>query len=150
MAWTIEWIRDAELDPAEVFRCYVDPSTWGAWGHTTRWARGTSPVVAGAVVHVKASYGSVYAVRIRRIVTGASVVCQVHTIGLDVVSTFEVVPTDAGCRLRHRLDVSGPLSRVLAVLRYERIYHWLLSRETRRLVEFARSARDGRAAAALT
>jgi hypothetical protein len=142
VAWSIESVRDANLSAVDVFRLYADPSTWGSWGHNTRWARADGPIVEGAIVHVKAGYGKVYPVRIRRLVVDRSIECEVRPAGLVVVNSYEVQPTPDGVRIRHRIEVSGRLARLLNLLFLDKLYTRLLSKETRRLVELAARRRD--------
>ena len=70
MTWMIESVREANVATADVFRLYVDPSTWSEWGHNAKWARADGPLVEGGTVQVKAGYGKVYPCRIRRLVAG--------------------------------------------------------------------------------
>ena len=142
MSWSIESVREANLGPSDVFRLYADPSTWGSWGHNTRWARAEGPVVEGATVHVKAGYGKVYPVLIRRLVVDRYIECEVRPAGLVVVNTYDVQPTPNGVRVRHGIEVSGRLARLLNLLFLDKLYSRLLSKETRRLVELAAMRRD--------
>lgn len=140
MAWSIESVREANLTPTDIFRLYADPTTWGSWGHNTRWARANGPVVEGATVHVKAGYGTVYPVLIRRLVVDRYIECEVHPPGMVVVNTYEVQPIADGVRIRHTIEVSGRLAGVTKLIQLDRLYTRLLAKETRRLVELA--ARD--------
>jgi Polyketide cyclase / dehydrase and lipid transport len=143
LQWSIESVREAALTPAEIFRFYVDPSTWGEWGHNTRWARADGPVVKGAHVDVKAGYGRVWPVLIRELVSDRYVECEVRPPGMLVVNRYEVQPVDGGVRLRHGIEVSGPLARVTKLLRFDRLYRRLLAKEIRRLIELATAERRG-------
>ena len=49
MSWSMTSIRDAKVDAADVYRFYADPTTWGDWGHNTKWGRPTGPVEPGAI-----------------------------------------------------------------------------------------------------
>lgn len=62
MTWSVEHVRVAKVQPDEVFRSYIDPSTWPRWGHNTRWARLEGPYVEGATVLVRAGYEKVWPV----------------------------------------------------------------------------------------
>jgi hypothetical protein len=66
VSWTIESVREADVEPAAVFALYADPATWSRWGHNARWARADGPLVEGGTVDVRAGYGSVYHCLIRR------------------------------------------------------------------------------------
>jgi hypothetical protein len=146
VAWSIESVRDANLSAVDVFRLYSDPSTWGSWGHNTRWARADGPVVEGSIVYVKAGYGKVYPVRIRRMVADRYIECEVRPVGLVVVNTYEVQPTAQGVRIRHGIEVSGRIARLLNLLFLDKLYTRLLAKETRRLVELAAVRGDSPAA----
>ena len=137
MAWSIESVREAALSPSEVFRFYADPSTWGRWGHNTRWARADGPVVEGGIVHVKAGYGAVYAVRVVKVVPDRLIVCEVRPVGLLVTNSYEVEPSGAGVRIRHTIQVAGRLAGLLRVFQMPWFYRRLLAREIRRLVALA-------------
>jgi hypothetical protein len=137
MRWAIEATRTTDLQPSEIFAFYADPTTWGAWGHNTRWARSDDPVVAGATVEVKAGYGTVYRVRVREVVPDRRVVCEVRPVGMTVVNTYEVEPSAGGSRIRHAIEVSGPLARPTKLLRFDALYTRWLRREIRSLVELA-------------
>jgi hypothetical protein len=141
MTWSIESVREAELSPAEVFRFYADPETWGSWGHNTKWAKATGPLVEGGTVDVKAGYGRVYPVLIRRLQTDRFIECEVRPPGMTVVNGYEVVPAGAGVRLRHTIAVSGRFAGVAKLLQFDKLYTRLLEKETRRLVELALAAR---------
>lgn len=146
MSWSMHNTREARLAPGDVFRFYVDPSTWGRWGHNTVAARGPSPVKAGDTVHVMAGYRREWPVLIRQVVPDNVVVCEVRPPGVVIVSTYEVTPTPDGVRLRHEMEVSGRLSRAYRLLKP--LYVRLLAKETRRLVELA--SRDRGAGAVAT
>ena len=134
MAFSIESTREASVRPEEVYRFYIDPTTWGRWGHNTRWARSDGPLSEGSVVHVKAGYGAVYAVGILRLVPDRLIVCKVKPRGLLITSSFEVTPTDAGAMLRHTLEVGGRFAGLTSHLGFPWLYRRLLAKETRRLV----------------
>ena len=140
MSWSMESVREAALTPAEIFSLYVDPSTWGDWGHNTRWARADGPVVEGSTVHVKAGYGKVYAVLIRRVIPDRYVGCEVRPRGMVLTNSFSVEPAPRGVRIRHEIQVSGAIAPLVRVL-LKRLYTRSLAKETRRLVEVATARR---------
>ena len=53
MSWSMESTHESAVAPAEVFRYYADPATWGQWAHNTAWGRGILPLEAGAKVEVR-------------------------------------------------------------------------------------------------
>ena len=134
MSWSIESVRDVQRRPAEVYRFYVEPETWGRWGHNTRWARADGPLAEGSVVHVKAGYGAVYPVRVLRLEPDRLIVCEVKPRGLLITSSFEVTPIDPGARLRHTIEVGGRFAGLTRLLGFPWLYRRLLAKETRRLV----------------
>ena len=137
MSWSIESVHEAALTPSQIFRFYTDPSTWGSWGHNTRWARSIGPVVEGAIVEVKAGYGTVYAVRVVRVEPDRLVVCEVRPVGMLVTNTYEVAPTPAGVRIRHAIEVDGKVAGLTRLLQFPRLYRRLLDKEIHRLVALA-------------
>ncbi len=134
MSWSIENVREAPVQPEEVYGFYIDPSTWGRWGHNTRWARADGPITVGSIVHVKAGYGAVYPVRVLQLEPDRLIVCEVKPRGLLITSSFEVTPVDAGARLRHTIEVGGRFAGVARLLGFAWLYRRLLAKETRRLV----------------
>ena len=134
MSFSIESVREAPASPDAVYRFYIDPSTWGRWGHNTRWARAEGPVAEGSIVHVKAGYGAVYPVRVLRLVPGRLIVCEVKPRGLLVTNSYEVTSAGAGARLRHTIEVEGRIAGLLPRLGFKWLYRRLLAKETRRLV----------------
>jgi Polyketide cyclase / dehydrase and lipid transport len=137
VSWSIESVHEAALTPSQIFRFYIDPSTWGSWGHNTRWARSIGPVVEGAIVEVKAGYGTVYAVRVVRVEPDRLVVCEVRPAGMLVTNTYEVAPSPAGVRIRHAIEVDGKVAGLTRLLQFPRLYRRLLDKEIRRLVALA-------------
>ena len=136
MPWAIESTRHTTATPAEIFRYYAEPSTWGDWGHNTRWARADGPVGEGSIVRVKAGYGAVYPVLVRRFVPGTVVECEVRPRGLLVVNRYLVEPAQGGARVRHEIEVAGRFEGFTRVL-LRGLYRRLLGKETRKLVALA-------------
>ena len=135
----IETVRDAVVAPADVFRLYADPSTWSEWGHNAKWARANGPLVEGGTVDVKAGYGKVYPCRIRRLVTGRALELEARPPFMSVIQTYEVEPTVQGARIRHALEISGPLAGVTKLVRLNRVYQGWLDKEVERLIQMAGS-----------
>ena len=140
MTWAMVSEIDADVVPDDVFRLYTDPSTWGDWAHNTRWGRARGEFRPGGHVDVRvASYPFTYDVVIREVVDGRRVVCQVDPIGVHIVSTYDVAPDGGGARLRHTIEISGPLERLYRFL--EGTYTKMLQEETRRVAALAVPAR---------
>lgn len=142
--WTISSSAQASVPPEAIFALYVDPSTWGSWGHNTRWARarGPVPVVEGSIVDVKAGYGKVYPVLMRRVVENRYVECEIRPPGMLVEATFAVEPADGGSRVEHTISVSGAFSGITKLIRLDRLYTRLLRKEVRRMIELAKERSD--------
>jgi hypothetical protein len=134
----IESVRDAVVAPADVFRLYIDPSTWSHWGHNATWARANGPLVEGGTVDVRAGYGKVYPCRIRRLVAGRALELEVRPPLMTVINTYEVEPTMEGAHIRHALEVSGPLAGITRLIRLDRVYQGWLDKEVGKLIEMAR------------
>jgi hypothetical protein len=113
VAFTIETVLEAEVDPAAVFALYADPSTWSRWGHNATWARAGGPLAEGGTVDVRANYGTVYHCRIRRLELDRALELVVKPAGLTIINIYEVSPTGRGSRIRHAFDVSGPISSIV-------------------------------------
>ena len=135
----IETLRDAAVAPADVFRLYVNPSTWSEWGHNAKWARADGPLVEGGTVDVKAGYGKVYPCRIRRLVAGRALELEARPPFMSVIQTYEVEPTAEGAHIRHALEISGPLAGVTRLVRLNRVYQGWLDQEVERLILMAGS-----------
>jgi hypothetical protein len=139
MSWAIEASAEAPLSPEEIFAFYLEPSTWGSWGHNTKWARARGPVVVGATVDVKAGYGTVYPVLVRSLEPDRFIECEVHPPGMVVVNRYAVEPSERGARLRHSIEVSGRLARITKALQFDKLYTSLLRKEIRRLIALAQA-----------
>src|SRR4029079_9567071 len=141
MSWSMTSIRDAHVHAADVFRFYADPTTWGEWGHNTKWGRPTGPVEPGAIVEVRvANYPHTYHVRIRDVQDGRRIVCEVKPVGVTIVSTYDVTPIEGGSRVTHTIEGSGRLERPYRLL--EGQYTRMLEEETRRLAELVGHERE--------
>ena len=110
MSWTIESVRDADVAPDAVFALYADPDTWSRWGHNAFWAQTDGPLEEGGTVRVRAGYGTVYRCLIRRFEPGRALELVVRPAGLTIINVYEVGPLADGCRIRHALEVSGPIA----------------------------------------
>ena len=125
------------MTPADVFRLYTDPATWSQWGHNATWARADGPLVEGATVHVRAGYGRVYECDIRRLVPDRVLELEARPPLIRVIQTYEVGPAPGGVRIRHALEISGPLSGPMRLFRVDRVYQGWLDEEVGRLIELA-------------
>jgi len=138
MAWTIEAVRDADVEPAAVWRLYADPPTWSRWGHNSTWARAEGPLVLGGTVDVRANYGTVYHCRIRRFEEGHALELVVKPAGLTIINVYEVWPTDGGSHVRHAFEVSGPLARPTRWIGLHRLYRRQLAEEVEAVIALAK------------
>ena len=139
MGWSIEAVREAAVDPQDVFALYADPTTWSSWGHNARWARSDAPLEEGGTIEVQANYRAVYRCRIRKLVRGRALELEVRPVGLQIVNVYEVEPTDRGSRVRHALEVEGRLARPVRWIGLGRLYRRLLEREVSAVIELARA-----------
>ena len=134
MTWSMTSVLDANVAPTDVYRYYADPTTWGDWGHNTKWGRPVGPVTPGATVEVRvANYPHTYHVKVREVQEGRRIVCEVRPVGVTIVSTYDVTPIEGGSRLHHTIEISGRLERPYRLL--EGQYTRMLQDETRRLAE---------------
>jgi hypothetical protein len=113
LPWTIESVRDADVSADEVFALYADPDTWSRWGHNATWAQADGPLEEGGVVRVRAGYGTVYRCLIRRWEPGRALELVVRPVGLSIVNVYQVRPVADRCRVRHALEISGPLAALV-------------------------------------
>ena len=143
MGYTIEATREAALDPAAVFALYMDPSTWSVWGHNVRWARSEGPLVEGGTVDVRPKYPVTYHGRIMRLVPDRLMRIEVRPVGMTITNVYEIEPTDGGSRIRHALEMSGPLSEPIRWLGGARLYRSSLDDEIRHCIEFAQARSTG-------
>jgi Polyketide cyclase / dehydrase and lipid transport len=135
--WTISSSALAPVPPEAIYAFYLEPSTWGSWGHNTRWARARGPVVEGSIVDVKAGYGKVYPVLMRRMIPDRYVECEVHPPGMLVETTFSAEPADGGSRVEHTITVSGTFSGITKLIGLDRLYTRLLEKEISKLTALA-------------
>src|SRR5687767_3925742 len=138
--WGISSWAVAPVPPEAIYAFYVDPSTWGSWGHNTRWARARGPLVEGSIVDVKAGYGKVYPVLMRRVVENRYVECEIRPPGMLVETTFSVEPADGGSRVEHTISVSGRFSGITKLIGLDRLYKKLLHKEIAKLIALARTS----------
>jgi hypothetical protein len=132
----MEHVREAPVVPAEVYRYYTDPGTWGQWAHNTAWARAQGPVAAGSKVGVRVrSQPWTYTVRVLELDPGRRVVTEVRPFGVTITSTYEVTATANGSRIHHTISLAGPLERAYLLVRGT--YTRMLVEETRRVAELA-------------
>ena len=136
MTWSMENVYEAAVAPADVFRYYEDPASWGEWAHNTAWGRGKTPLEPGSTVEVRVrSYPWTYTVRVRELVPGRRMVTEVRPFGVTITSTYEVSPTASGSRLHHTISLAGPLEALYKGVRGQ--YSRMLIAETRRVAELA-------------
>jgi hypothetical protein len=136
MSWSMDSTHEAAVAPADVFRYYADPASWGEWAHNTAWGRSTTPLEPGSTVEVRVrSYPWTYTVRVRELDPGRKMVTEVRPFGVTITSTYEVAPTSSGSRLHHTIALAGPLERAYKLVRGQ--YSRMLVEETRRVAELA-------------
>jgi hypothetical protein len=136
MTWSMESTHEAAVAPADVFRSYADPATWGSWAHNTAWARSHAPLEPGSRVEVRVrSYPWTFTVRVRELEPGRRMVTEVRPFGVTITSTYEVSATPTGSRLHHTISLSGTLERAYLLVRGQ--YTRMLIEETRRVAELA-------------
>ncbi len=138
MSWSIESVREADVDPAAVFALYADPATWSRWGHNATWARADGPLVEGGTVDVRASYRTVYHCLIRRR-AGRALELVVRPALLTIINIYEVEPAPLGARIRHAFVVSGPLASVTRLVGLDRVYQRQLDEEVAAVVLLRRT-----------
>jgi Polyketide cyclase / dehydrase and lipid transport len=137
VSWTIESVREADLDPGAVFALYADPSTWSSWGHNATWARADGPLVQGGTVDVRANYRTVYHCLIRRLEPGRALELVVRPALMTIVNIYEVEPTAHGARIRHAFEVSGPIASVTRLIGLDRMYQRQLNEEVAAVIRIA-------------
>jgi uncharacterized protein YndB with AHSA1/START domain len=136
MGWMIESIREARVRPQDVFRLYADPATWSQWGHNATRVEAGGPLTTGSIVDVRANYGRTYPCVVRRFEPDRALELAVRPPLLFIVNTYELEPTTTGARVRHALDVSGPLAGVTRPF-LARFYRRLLDQEVSRVIALA-------------
>jgi uncharacterized protein YndB with AHSA1/START domain len=151
MSWSMEGVHESSAAPADVFRYYVDPATWGRWAHNTAWGRADGPLETGSTVRVRVrSYPWTYTVRVRELEPGTRIVTEVRPFGVTITSTYEVTAIPKGSRLHHTITLAGPLERLYTLVRGQ--YTRMLVVETRAVAELAEGTTQpagGRSAAAV-
>jgi uncharacterized protein YndB with AHSA1/START domain len=136
MSWSMQGVHESPAAPADVFRYYVDPATWGRWAHNTAWGRSAAPLEPGSTVQVRVrSYPWTYTVRVRELDPGRRIVTEVRPFGVTITSTYEVTEIPKGSRLHHTISLAGPLERMYTLVRGQ--YTRMLVEETRKVAELA-------------
>jgi hypothetical protein len=139
MGYTIEAIREVAVAPGDLFALYTDPSTWSVWGHNVRWARSEGPLHEGGTVEIRPKYPVTYRGRIRRLVPDRLLRIEVQPIGMTTINVYEIEPSNGGSRVRHAIEMSGPLSEPIRWLGVARMYRSSLHDEVRRCIELAQA-----------
>ena len=142
MSWTIEHIREADVEPRAVFALYADPATWSRWGHNATWARADGPLAEGGIVDVRAGYGTVYHCRIRRFEPGHALELVVRPALMTIINIYEVEAVGSGARIRHALEVSGPIASLTRLFGLDRMYQRKLDEEVADVARIAASPAD--------
>jgi hypothetical protein len=142
MSWTIESVREADVEPAAVFALYADPATWSRWGHNATWARADGPLVVGGTVDVRAGYRTVYHCVIRRLEPERALELVVRPALMTIINVYEVEPAARGARIRHAFEVSGPLASVTRLVGLDRMYQRQLDEEVAAVIRMASSPGD--------
>lgn len=137
MSWTIESVREADVQPAAVFALYADPTTWERWGHNAARAWSDGPLVAGGIVNVRANYRTVYHCLVRRLEPDRALEIVVRPAFLTIVNIYEVAPTAGGSRVRHAFEVSGPLAGLTRRIGLDRMYRRQLDEEVASVIALA-------------
>lgn len=88
-------------------------------------------------MHVKAGYGRVYPCRILRFVPGRVLKLEARPPLVIAINTYEVDPIPGGVRIRHAIEISGPLSGPMKVIRTDRVYQGWLDKEVDKLIAMA-------------
>jgi hypothetical protein len=107
------------------------------WGHNVRWAHSDGPLAEGGTVDIRPAYPVTYHGRVLRLVPDRLLRIEVRPIGMTTINVYELEPTDGGSRIRHAIEMSGPLSGPIRWLGGARLYRSSLDDEIRHLVEFA-------------
>jgi polyketide cyclase/dehydrase/lipid transport protein len=139
MGYTIAASLEAAVDPAAVFALYMDPSSWSVWGHNVRWARSQGALVEGGIVDIRPKYPVTYHCRVVRLVPGRLLKIEVRPIGMTIINVYEIEPASGGSRIRHALEMSGPLSVPIRLLGVARLYRSSLEDEIHHCVELAQA-----------
>lgn len=138
MAWTIEAVHEAPVEPAAVFALYADPDTWSRWGHNATWARASEPLREGGIVEVRAGYGKVYPCVVRRLEPDRALELVVRPPGMTIVNVYEVAPTaGGGSRIRHAFVIEGPTGFFARLIGLRRVYARKLAAETEAVARMA-------------
>ena len=137
VGYTVERVREAAIAPGDVFALYADPASWIDWGHNATWARSNGPLVEGGTVDVRAAYGKVYPCRIVRLVPDRTLRLEVRPPLLRITNVYEVEPTAGGSRIRHALEIGGPLAWPTRLIGLGYLYGRSLGDEVDKVVAMA-------------
>jgi len=142
MSWMIESVHEAAVEPDAVFALYADPATWSSWGHSATWARSVGPLAEGGIVDVRASYRTVYHCRVRRLEPGRALEPVVRPALMTIINVYEVEPAGSGARIRHALEVSGPIGSLTRLAGLDRMYQRQLDQEVADVARIASGRAD--------
>lgn len=104
--------------PEQVWRAWTTPATWGSWDRGLRGAYGAEPFVAGARGELEDLSSRRSTFRVLEVTDGRRCVVEVPLPGARLVLIRTLLDgATAGCtRLRHQVQLRGPLSLIWAVL----------------------------------
>jgi hypothetical protein len=72
------------------------------------------------------------------LIEGRSIEFEVRPPLIKVIQTYEVDPTPEGSHIRHAIEISGPLSGLMRLLRVNQVYQGWLNKEVDKLIAMAR------------
>ncbi len=142
--WSAESVRDVDAPTHVVWQLYVHPATWPVWAHSTTAASSDGALAVGSRVLVRPHRGPTQRVRITTLEPERLLTSEIRLPGARMAFRYEIEPVATRCRVRHRVEMTGPLSGVYGLVMH-RSNARKLTRETARLAEVAKAAADARA-----
>lgn len=114
--WSIEAERDVDAPPSAIWDRYVDPATWPTWAHNTKRAAFDGPLALGMTGRVQPDRGPAQAVVVTSFEPGRILETEVRPPGARMTFSYAIAPTPGGGRVRHRIEMHGPLAQVYGLM----------------------------------
>jgi hypothetical protein len=109
--WSVESSLELAVAPEQAWPFYADPAMWSRWAHSTAWAATDDrPLRVRSLIRVKPTRGPVQRVRVARLEAERHLTTELRLPGARMTFDYELGPVAAGCRVRHRISMAGPLS----------------------------------------
>jgi ligand-binding SRPBCC domain-containing protein len=100
----------------QIWPYYADPTRWPEWDHALAKASLDGPLVVGTSGRIHPVKGPRVSFTMTEVTAHRSFSDVTRFPFARITFTHVIAPTDSGCQLTHRFQVTGPLAPVFGVL----------------------------------